>query len=91
VLGAIGNGTFSSDEPERYRPLVDSLYGSDHYLLLADFDAYVAAHARVDALYADPQAWAVKAIANVAGMGLFSSDRTIGEYAKTVWHVDGQR
>ena len=43
------------------------------------------AQARVDALYRDRQAWARKAIANVAGMGLFSSDRTIAEYAREIW------
>jgi starch phosphorylase len=90
VLSAIGSGLFSPDDPDRYRLLVDSLTGSDHYRLFADFDTYLAAQARVDALYRDPQAWAVKAIANVAGMGMFSSDRTIGEYARQVWHVDAK-
>ncbi len=91
VLDAIGGGQFSEDEPGRYRALVDALlWGGDHYMLLADFDSYVAAQARVDALYRDPQAWAHKAIANVAGMGWFSSDRTIGEYAREVWGLAAQ-
>ena len=47
--------------------------------------------ARVDALYRDRHAWAAKAIANVAGMGLFSSDRTIREYAREIWNIDPQR
>ena len=86
VLDAIAGGQFSDDEPGRYRELVDSLlWRGDQYMLLADFDSYVAAQARVDALYNDPQAWARKAIANVAGMGFFSSDRTIREYARDVW------
>ena len=86
VLDAIGGGQFSADEPGRYRALVDSLlWGGDPYMLLADFDSYVAAQARVDALYRDRQAWARTAIANVAGMGWFSSDRTIREYAREVW------
>ncbi|MDE2564817.1 MAG: glycogen/starch/alpha-glucan phosphorylase [Burkholderiales bacterium] len=86
VLDAIGSGQFSADEPGRYRALVDSLlWGGDPYMLLADFDGYVAAQARVDALYRDRQAWARTAIANVAGMGWFSSDRTIREYAREVW------
>jgi starch phosphorylase len=86
VLDAIGGGSFCPDEPGRYRALVDSLlWGGDHYLLLADFDSYLAAQARVDALFRNPQAWARKAIANVAGMGFFSSDRTIREYARDVW------
>jgi starch phosphorylase len=83
---------FSPDEPGRYRGLVDALlWGGDHYLLLADYDAYLAAQARVDALYRQPQAWARKAVLNVAGMGPFSSDRTISEYARTIWNVEPQR
>ena len=88
AFDAIAGGQFSADEPARYRALVDSLlWGGDHYLLLADFDAYMAAQARVDALYREPAAWARKAIINVAGMGLFSSDRTIREYAHEVWRI----
>jgi len=86
VLDAIAGGQFSPDEPARHRGLVDSLlWGGDHYMLLADFDSYLAAQERVDTLYRDRDAWAAKAIANVAGMGYFSSDRTIGEYAREVW------
>ncbi len=87
VLSAIGDGTFSSDEPARYRGLVDALIHSDHYLLLADFDSYVATQRRVDELFREPQGWAQKAIANIAGMGAFSSDRTIAEYTRDIWHV----
>ena len=86
VLDAVAGGQFSPDEPGRYRALIDSLlWGGDRYMLLADFDAYLAAQARVDALYGDRDGWARKAIANVAGMGLFSSDRTIRAYATEVW------
>ena len=60
----------------------------DKYLLLADYSSYIAAQERGDALYRTPDAWARKAIANVAGMGPFSSDRTIREYAREVWRVD---
>jgi starch phosphorylase len=88
VLDAIAGGAFSPGEPGRYRGLVDSLlWGGDHYLLLADYESYVATQARVDALYRDPSAWAERAIANVAGMGAFSSDRTIREYAKQIWGI----
>ncbi|MBV5296888.1 MAG: glycogen/starch/alpha-glucan phosphorylase [Rhodoferax sp.] len=88
VLDAISGGRFSPDEPARYRPLMDSLlWGGDHYLLLADFESYIAAQSRVDELYRLPAQWCEQSIANVAGMGAFSSDRTIAEYAKTIWHV----
>ena len=86
VLDAIAGGQFSPQEPGRYRGLVDSLlWGGDHYLLLADFANYVETQARVDALYRQGGEWASRAIANVAGMGAFSSDRTIREYAQQIW------
>ncbi len=92
VLDAIGDGAFSPTEPTRYRALVDALLqGGDHYLLLADYDAYVATQRRVDDLYRDPAQWAERAISNVAGMGVFSSDRTIRAYASEIWHVDTER
>ncbi|MEO7152099.1 MAG: glycogen/starch/alpha-glucan family phosphorylase, partial [Burkholderiaceae bacterium] len=88
VLAAIADGRFSPAEPTRYRGVVDALLeGGDHYLLLADYAAYVAAQARVDALYRQPARWARCAIENVAGMGGFSSDRTIRAYAEQIWHL----
>ena len=87
VLDAIGGGLFSPDEPGRYRGLVDSLLQVDHYLLLADYADYVATQQRVDALFTDAAAWQAKAVRNVAGMGPFSSDRTIAQYAREVWRV----
>ena len=91
VLDAIGSGEFSADEPGRYRALVDSLlWGGDHYLLLADYESYVATQARVDELYRRPADWARRAIANVAGMGAFSSDRTIRQYASQIWNIAPQ-
>jgi glycogen phosphorylase len=92
VLDAIAAGVFSPDEPGRYRGLVDSLlWGGDHYLLLADYTSYVATQLRVDALYRQPAQWAQRAIANVAGMGAFSSDRTIGAYAREIWGIEPER
>lgn len=85
VLDAIGGGCFSPGEPARYRTLVDELLDRDGYLLLADFADYVATQARVDALYRDPAAWNAAALRNIAGMGYFSTDRTVAEYAANVW------
>ena len=88
VLDMIGSGYFSPDEPDRFQPIVDALlrYG-DHYLLLADYASYVACQERVGALYQRREEWIRKAILNVAGMGKFSSDRTIRQYAEQIWHV----
>ena len=66
----------------------DLLRQGDTYLLLADFQAYVDCQARVDALYRDAGDWHRRALLNVAGMGGFSSDRTIREYAEQIWHVE---
>ena len=88
VLNAIGEGVFSPAEPGRYSALINSLvWGGDHYMLLADYASYVATQHQVDDLYRQPELWSQRAIANVAGMGVFSSDRTIGEYARHIWNV----
>jgi starch phosphorylase len=85
VIEAIAGGEFSPGEPQRYRALTDDLLRRDSYLLLADFAAYMEAQAKVDALFATPAAWAERAVLNIAGMGAFSSDRTIREYMARVW------
>ncbi len=88
VVDSIAAGVFSPDEPDRFMPIVQSLLDhGDHYFLLADYAQYVAAQERVDALYADADAWTATAIRNVAAMGPFSSDRTIREYADHIWSV----
>jgi len=55
---------------------------------LADLTSYLEADRRLRDLYADPDAWARKAMLNVAGSGKFSSDRTIAEYAAEIWKVE---
>ena len=88
VLHAISHGVFSPEEPGRYHDLVDSLRAHrDRYFLLADHASYVAAQLRVDDLYRRPNDWVRCAIANVAGMGVFSSDHTIAQYASGIWNV----
>jgi starch phosphorylase len=88
ALDRIDSGFFSPGERPRYHDIFNSLlhYG-DHYLLLADYADYVATQARVDALYLNPDEWQRKAILNVAGMGPFSADRTIRDYAKDTWNI----
>jgi starch phosphorylase len=86
TLEAIRDGMFSPDEPQRFQAIYDVLVNwGDHYLLLADYAAYIAAQEKVDAAYQDRDAWAVMALRNVAAMGPFSADRTIAEYADKIW------
>ena len=88
TLNKIDGGFFCTQDRRRYHDLFNSLvnYG-DHYLLLADYGDYVDKQERVDALYKTPEEWQKKAILNVAGMGPFSSDRTIREYAIDTWNL----
>ncbi|MEI6733756.1 MAG: glycogen/starch/alpha-glucan phosphorylase [Comamonadaceae bacterium] len=90
VLGAIMAGDFSHGDTQRYHALTDNLLERDPYLLLADFDAYVAAQSQVDALFDEPELWARRALHNVAAMGSFSVDRTIREYIERVWSAPGR-
>jgi starch phosphorylase len=88
VLDMISGGFFSPTDLTLFRPVSDSLmYQGDNYMLLADFESYIAAQEQVSKLYLDQNAWARMSILNVAGMGKFSSDRTIKEYNDEIWHA----
>jgi len=89
ALDLIFSDYFSRNEPGVFAPLRDALLTQgDHYMHLADLTSYCQAHERLGALYADPGAWAHKAILNVASSGKFSSDRTIAEYTADIWKVE---
>jgi starch phosphorylase len=86
TLDSIFDDTFSRDQSGLFAPLRDVLLeGGDFYMHLADFTAYSEAQDRIGRLASDPDAWARKAILNVASSGKFSSDRTIRDYAKDIW------
>jgi len=83
----IGDGMFSRDEPNRFRPILDSLTSRDWFLVLKDYASYVACQERVSQLWRDPERWTRASILNSAGMGKFSSDRCAMEYVKEIWNV----
>jgi len=87
VLDQIRSGFFCPDHPSLFHPLVDSLLNHDHFMLLADYRAYVDCQERVSRTYRDPKSWTGKSILNVARIGYFSSDRAIQEYCDRIWHV----
>ncbi|MCP1439257.1 starch phosphorylase [Erwinia persicina] len=88
ALTQIATGTFSPQEPGRYRNIYDSLVNlGDHYQLLADYRSYVDTQDKVDELYRHPEEWTRKTLLNIANMGYFSSDRTIQEYADEIWGI----
>jgi len=87
VIDAISSDRFSDDEPGIFQPIVDSLLNRDEYFLLADFGAYVETQERVAVDFLDRPSWMQKSILNMASMGRFSSDRSITDYARHIWHV----
>ena len=87
VLTQLINGMYSSDDPDRFRDLYDSLINEDVYFILKDFASYVEAHRKIDTLYRDEKNWAKMVMLNTACSGKFSSDRTIEEYAIEIWNL----
>ena len=88
VIESIANGSFSNVDKELFKPLVDSLMDKhDPYLLLLDFESYIACQNQVNDAFLDTESWARMAILNVARMGKFSSDRTIKQYSEEIWSI----
>jgi starch phosphorylase len=88
AVDLIASGHFSDGDPNLFGPIRDTLLThGDHYVHLADLTDYVRTQERVGELYADADAWARKAILNVAHSGRFSSDRTIAGYAAEIWNA----
>ena len=88
TLELIDSGHFTPGNLADGKPVVDRVLSEgEPFFVLADFDAYCAAQDRVDALYRDHGAWTRKAVLNTVGMGIFSSDRSIREYAERIWRI----
>ena len=87
ALDLIREGFFSRGDCAVFRPLIEGLLCRDSFLLLADFQSYIDCQMRVGDAYADAQRWTRMSILNVARSGLFSSDRTVREYADGIWRV----
>ncbi len=85
VVDYLRSGALAGGDAQLFRPLIDGLLGHDPFMLLADYRSYVECQERVSALWGDPEAWARMSILNVARMGRFSSDRSIGEYVANIW------
>jgi starch phosphorylase len=87
ALDYIAAGAFAGGDPNLFRPLTDDLRDNDPFLVLADFESYVEAQRRVSELWRDQTAWTRKSILTVARMGRFSSDRSVREYAQSIWNL----
>ena len=88
VLDRIADGWFSKGDRNLFAPIVYSLLdGGDTYMLLADYQSYVACQEQVARTYLDKGTWAKMSILNALRVGKFSSDRTISEYCRDIWKI----
>jgi len=87
AIAAVSSGVWSPDHPDLYAGLMDGLLREDRFMITADFAGYAAAQRALDQRWHDRAGWTASAIRNVARVGWFSSDRTIGEYARTIWSL----
>jgi starch phosphorylase len=87
IIELVQKDFFSQTEPGIFKMLLDSIIKNDEYMVCADFEDYVLAQDKAAKAYGDRDGWTRKSIINVANSGVFSSDRTVAEYAKDIWKV----
>lgn len=87
VIDMVAGGRFTPEQPDLFKPIIDSLLGGDYFMVLADFESYSRCQQKIEETYRDQDEWNRLAILNVARMGKFSSDRTIQQYADEIWNV----
>uniref|UniRef100_A0A672TW53 Alpha-1,4 glucan phosphorylase n=1 Tax=Strigops habroptila TaxID=2489341 RepID=A0A672TW53_STRHB len=88
AIDQIKSGFFSPEEPDLFKDVVNMLFHHDRFKVFADYEAYVKCQEKVSELYLNSKAWTKMVIRNIAAAGKFSSDRTIKEYARDIWHVE---
>jgi starch phosphorylase len=86
VFKAIQAGTFGDGHV--YDPVLKTVYDNDYYLVSNDFGSYLAAEKLVDELWQDQEEWTKKSIRTAFAMGDFSSDRSIQDYADSIWSLE---
>lgn len=92
IVDTLIDGTFSKDKPNLFGDIYHELvFGrgnfADQYLLLRDFESYLDASHKAAKEFAIPEIWNKKAVINVSKAGFFSSDRSIEDYNKNIWHL----
>jgi starch phosphorylase len=88
VMDQMVDGTYSGGDKETFRDLFNALIERDVYFILKDFRSYAEAQAKVNETYKDQKQWTKMTILNTANAGKFTSDRTIEEYVKDIWHLE---
>ncbi|GAB2495694.1 glycogen/starch/alpha-glucan phosphorylase [Luteococcus sediminum] len=87
ALDLIASGAFSDGDRQVFEPIVSNLLYQDRFMALADYASYLEAQERVEKYYADEDAWTRSAVLNVARSGYFSSDRSMKDYIREIWHT----
>ncbi len=87
ILDQLVNGFFEKEHKDEFRDIFNNLVYGDHYFVLKDYASYKAIHEVANDAYKNKNAWAEKAIVNIAKSGIFASDRSIKEYVDNIWHV----
>jgi glycogen phosphorylase len=88
VLDLISSGYFSQGDTGLFKPVLDTLYYRDEFMVCADYQLYIDCQDKVGETYKDVSKWAKMSILNVARSGKFSADRAIKEYADDIWHIE---
>jgi len=91
VIDVLSSDRFSPNEFGLFRWVYETMVYRDRHFHLADLPSYIVTHERAQRDFSDRENWSRRAMLNVARMGKFSSDRTIVEYARDIWHLAGER
>ena len=89
AIDALTSGVFSGGDRGAFEPVISSILDWDEYLVLADYRSYIDCHDRaVGPAWADEDRWTRMSILNTARSGFFSSDRTVRDYNRDIWHTE---
>ena len=88
AIDALTSGVFSGEDRGAFEQVISSLLDWDEYLVLADYRSYIDCHDQaVGSAWADEDRWSRMSILNTARSGFFSSDRTVRDYCRDIWHL----
>jgi len=88
AVDAVASGAFSAGDRQAFEPVIAALLNRDEYMVLADYRSYIDCHDRTRAAWADQGRWTRMSILNTARSGFFSSDRTVRDYCRDIWHAE---
>ena len=88
IMDSLRNGPWVT-KPDKFNLIFDEIMNNnDCYFILKDLPAYIEAQRKIEKLYLDRDKWAEMCLINIASSGFFSSDRTINDYVRDIWHLD---